>query len=114
MTHKKIDLLKELSRSPHSLPRRNWLRQSLYASATLAFPSSPFLTLASAFTQSPATIPPPTPAASPLVINPPPQATTSAATRYRFNPKEDAFLEEVQRTTFQFFWDSADPTSGLI
>ncbi len=114
MTHKKIDLLKELSRAPHSLQRRQWLRQSLYAGAALTLPSSPFSTLAHAFAQSPNTNPPPTPAASPLIINPPPQSTTSAATRYRFNPKEDAFLEEVQRTTFQFFWDSADPTSGLV
>src|SRR5277367_2215658 len=114
MTHKKTDLLKELSRSPHALPRRNWLRQTLYVSASLALPSSPLLTLAHAFTQSPNTNPAPPPTASPLIINPPPQSTTSAATRYRFNPKEDAFLEEVQRATFQFFWDSADPTSGLI
>jgi hypothetical protein len=114
MTHKKIDLLKELSRSPRALPRRIWLRQSLCAGAALVLPSSPFLALARAYSQSPNTNPPPTPAASPLVINPPPQATSSAATHYRFTPKEDAFLEEIQRTTFQFFWDSADPVSGLI
>jgi hypothetical protein len=114
MTQNKNDLLRELSRSPRSIPRRSWLRKSFYAGAALALPSWPFLTLARGTGQSPYNSPPPTPAVSPLTINPPPQSTTSAATRYRFTPKEDAFLEEVERATFQFFWDSADPATGLI
>jgi hypothetical protein len=114
MTQKKTDLLNGLSRSALSISRRNWLRKSLCASAALSLPSSPFLILARGLGQSANTNPLPTPEASPLIINPPPQSTTSAATRYRFTPTEDAFLEDVERTTFQFFWESADSTTGLV
>ncbi|MGA2421821.1 MAG: glucoamylase family protein [Candidatus Acidiferrum sp.] len=112
MTQKKNDLLPGFARPPHPLSRRNWLRDALFAGTALALPRYPLF--ARALPQWPTNAPPPTPAASPLTINPPPSSTTSAATRYRFTPKEDAFLEEIERTTFQFFWDSADPTTGLI
>jgi hypothetical protein len=111
MTPKKTDLLNDFLRSRPSISRRNWLRQSLFAGAALALPS---LSLARPFAQSATNTPPPTPAASPLVISVPPQSSTSASTRYRFTPPEDAFLEDVERTTFQFFWESADPATGLV
>jgi len=35
-------------------------------------------------------------------------------TRYRFTPQEDAFLEELERACFQFFWDEVNPSTGLV
>src|SRR5436305_12491397 len=35
-------------------------------------------------------------------------------TRYRFTPQEDAFLEELEQACFQFFWDEANPATGLV
>src|SRR5581483_1075905 len=30
------------------------------------------------------------------------------------SPDDDAFLEELEKATFQFFWDQADPVTGLV
>src|SRR5205823_13976806 len=30
------------------------------------------------------------------------------------SPEDDAFLEELERANFQFFWEHADPQSGLV
>jgi hypothetical protein len=38
----------------------------------------------------------------------------SDPTKYRFTPSEEAFIEEVQRATFQFFWDNVNPYAGLV
>jgi hypothetical protein len=35
-------------------------------------------------------------------------------TRYKFTPQEDSFLEELERACFQFFWDEANPATGLV
>ncbi len=35
-------------------------------------------------------------------------------TKYRFTSAEDAFLEEVERTSFAFFWEQASPITGQI
>jgi len=35
-------------------------------------------------------------------------------TRYRFTPQEDAFLEELEKACFQFFWDEVNPATGLV
>jgi len=34
-------------------------------------------------------------------------------TEYRFQPDEDAFLEDLERTSFAFFWEQSDPNTGL-
>lgn len=33
---------------------------------------------------------------------------------YRFTPDEDTFLEEVGQTTFQYFWEQANPKTGQV
>jgi len=33
---------------------------------------------------------------------------------YRFTPDEDAFLEEVEQTTFLYFWEQANPKTGQV
>jgi len=33
---------------------------------------------------------------------------------YRFRPDEETFLEDVERTSFTFFWEQGDPTTGLV
>jgi hypothetical protein len=35
-------------------------------------------------------------------------------TKYRFTREEDDFLEDVERTSFQFFWNETNPTTGLV
>jgi len=119
MTQKKTDLLKPVRHCLAPISRRDWLRELFYSGATLALPISPISLLAKALTQSPAHNPPQNPRYGPPQLPPlpatsPPPATTSATTRYRFTSKEDAFLEDIESTTFQFFWDSVDPAIGLV
>jgi len=33
---------------------------------------------------------------------------------YRFTPDEETFLEEVQQSTFQYFWEQANPKTGQV
>jgi hypothetical protein len=114
MTLKKNDLLNDVARAPASVSRREYLRKFLQLSGAAALNFSPLATLAGALQQPPRMGPPQLPPVA-TPTNPPPQpAITSAATRYRFTPKEDVFLEEIESTTFQFFWDSADPNTGLV
>ncbi len=35
-------------------------------------------------------------------------------TRYRFTAQEHSFLEELERACFRFFWDEANPATGLV
>jgi hypothetical protein len=35
-------------------------------------------------------------------------------TKYRFTPDEGAFLEQVERTSFQYFWEATNPSTGLV
>jgi hypothetical protein len=115
MTPKKTDLLKGIARSPASVSRREYLRKFLQLGGAAALNFSPLTVLANAFKQGPRMGPPQLPPQAAASNPAPPQpATTSATTRYRFTPKEDAFLEEIESTTFQFFWDSTDPNTGLV
>ena len=43
-------------------------------------------------------------------LDPPPAAPVPAAA---VSPEDDKFLEDLQRRTFQFFWDHSDPETGL-
>jgi hypothetical protein len=108
MTPKKTDLLNALSRPSAVLSRRATLRQIVGAAAAFSLPY-PLLALGAAPQRQGPPILPPLPPAAPATAS-----STSAATRYRFSPQEDAFLEDIQRTTFQFFWDSVDPAVGLV
>jgi hypothetical protein len=40
--------------------------------------------------------------------------TTPQITPFTLSPAEDAFLEELERANFQFFWEQADPVTGLV
>lgn len=42
----------------------------------------------------------------------PPSAETAIPPA--LSPEDDAFLEEVEKANFQFFWEQADPQSGLV
>src|ERR1700722_12293612 len=103
MTREKNDLPKNVARFSAPVSRRDCLRKLLYLSGALASPISPLSVLAqeptSPFKRQGPPLPPPAQVT-------PQQATTSADTRYRFSPKEDSFLEEIESTTFQFFWES--------
>ena len=44
----------------------------------------------------------------------PPQLFHSDPTQYRLTRADDAFLEEVERAGFAFFWEQASPASGQI
>src|SRR5579871_5227788 len=49
--------------------------------------------------------------AAPKTTTPPPPAEPAAPAL----PKEDeALLEEIEKANFQFFWEQADPNSGLV
>ena len=43
-------------------------------------------------------------------IEPPPAAPVPEAA---VSPQDDAFLEDVERRSFQYFWDHTNPTNGL-
>lgn len=43
-----------------------------------------------------------------------PELFSSNPTGYRFSPSEDAFLEEIERASFSFFWEQASPVTGQI
>jgi len=118
MTLKKIDLLKNILPCPGSISRRDWLRKALFSGAAMALPSSATALLGNTLPQNapknPAYQRYGPPQLPPLPPTPPEPSSASATTHYRFTPKEDGFLEEIESTTFQFFWDSVDPGVGLI
>jgi hypothetical protein len=41
-------------------------------------------------------------------------AALSAAPRQRIAKEDDAFLEDLSHRSFQFFWEQADPNTGLV
>ncbi len=47
---------------------------------------------------------------SAIPVEPPPAAPVPTAA---VSPQDDAFLEEFQRSTFQYFWDHTNPANGL-
>jgi hypothetical protein len=44
----------------------------------------------------------------------PTQLFRSDPTRYRLTPADEAFLEEIERASFDFFWEQASPMTGQI
>lgn len=89
------------------ISRRDWLK-----SISLAAMSAPFaLPLAEATGIGPAQAGPGTGAAQDPRLA---KLFGSDPTRYRFNAAQDAFLEELQRASFQFFWDNVNPYAGLV
>jgi hypothetical protein len=43
-----------------------------------------------------------------------PSGSTGTQTRYVLSPADDAFLEELERANFLFFWEQANPDTGLV
>ena len=97
------------------LSRRSWLREASSLAAGLPLSISPFAKIAGI---SPLQAGPATPIRSP---NSPPSTQaepnalfSSDPTKYRFTREEDAFLEELERAAFLFFWEAASPYTGLV
>jgi hypothetical protein len=43
-----------------------------------------------------------------------PPRTQPAAARYRLSTESDRFLEDLSRRSFSFFWEQADPATGIV
>jgi hypothetical protein len=79
--------------------RREWLRQTSRLAAGLPLALSPLSALSASPQQD---------------LTPLQGLFTSDPTKYRFTRDEDQFLEELERASFQFFWDEANSYSGLV
>jgi hypothetical protein len=93
--------------------RRQWLRRTSGLAAGLPLSALPFSKLYAAEVfqdskpQAPQNVTPPPPNGAASLFNGDP-------TKYRFTREEDRFLEEIERASFQFFWDEANPYTGLV
>ncbi len=86
------------------ISRRDLLRQASHFAAAI-----PLVGSADALSGILQRTRPPTPQAperAPLFENDP--------TKYRFTRDEDQFLEDLERTSFQFFWNETNPVTGLV
>lgn len=43
-----------------------------------------------------------------------PAVNVRAAQRHSFSARDEAFLEDLERRSFQYFWDQASPRTGLV
>jgi hypothetical protein len=88
--------------------RRAWFRQIGVIAGALGLKSSASLAshfgLETSSTQK--TSRPTRGKPTPLLVSDP--------TKYRFSSTEDALLEEVERASFRFFWEEANPYTGLV
>lgn len=91
----------------HKISRRAWLRQiqTFAAVSPFAFSSS----LASRFLQSP-----PSQSVSPPAKGKAAPVSTNGPVQYKFSQAEDAFLEELERASFRYFWEESNPYTGLV
>jgi len=93
------------------LSRRQWLRQTSGLAVGLPLGVFPFSELYAAESRQ-------DPKAQPQNVTPPPSNGASLfngdPTKYRFTREEDRFLEELERASFQFFWDEVNPYTGLV
>jgi hypothetical protein len=90
--------------------RRAWLRQLSQLAAGLPFLSPE--NLISDLQQRTQSTPQRTPPAQQTTERPP--LFENDPTKYRFTRDEDQFLEDVERTSFQFFWNETNPVTGLV
>src|ERR1700731_2006415 len=44
----------------------------------------------------------------------PPKSSQPAAGQSVLSPEDDAFLDELEKRNFQYFWDQASPQTGLV
>lgn len=87
----------------NSCTRREWLRLFSQAAAVLPFNwqelREPALTRTHVLKSD---------------LHLPPRLFSSDPTKYRFTAAEDAFLEELEKACFAFFWEQASPATGQI
>ena len=83
------------------LTRREWLRQ-----ASLAGAAAPLALDRALFQER--TLEPREPTGLPARL------FSFDPSLYRFTPDEDAFLEELEKTTFLYFWEQANPKTGQV
>jgi hypothetical protein len=91
------------------ISRRAWLRRAPGIAGV--FPLGFSTSLASRFLQN---LSPPAQQTLPLTPGKPSPSTLSSPTQHQFSPAEDAFLEELERASFRFFWEETNPYTGLI
>ena len=97
-----------------NLTRREWLKQAglLGAAAPLALPAAASaMDAAQTVTQQQ-----PQQQLEPREPTPglPARLFSFDPSLYRFTPDEDTFLEEMQQTTFLYFWEQANPKTGQV
>jgi len=97
--------------------RRDWLRQAAQVAGGLPLVGSS--ALISEFLQRTQPAPQhtqPAPQRQPAPQQPTerPPLFENDPTKYRFTRDEDEFLESIERTTFQFFWNETNPVTGLV
>src|ERR1051325_8886222 len=74
------------------LPRRQFIRQVLGASGCI-----PLVGFASGLAEAQQT-----------------KTTTQATPAGALSKEDDQFLDDLEKTTFQYFWDQANPKTGLV
>lgn len=84
---------------PRKMTRRKFLTQGLCAGACL--PLAPSLASAAALVRDSQRLHASTP-------------FTSLPHQVPFTPDEDALLDDVERSSFRFFWEQANPQTGLV
>ncbi len=95
------------------ISRREWLRQLSKAAGGLPLVGSP--ALLSEFRQRSQPAPQQRPqTTAPQQPSERPPLFENDPTKYRFTREEDEFLEDVERTSFQFFWNETNPVTGLV
>jgi hypothetical protein len=90
------------------ISRRTWLRQVRAVASVFPLGISP--SLASRFLQN---------LSPPQKASPPAQGKhatvpSSASTQQPYPTADDAFLEELERASFRYFWEEASPYTGLV
>jgi hypothetical protein len=90
------------------ISRRAWLRQVQTIASIFPFGFSN--SLVSRFLRN---LPPPQ-AVSPRTDGTASPAPTNGPIQYKFSSAEDAFLEELERACFLYFWEESNPYTGLV
>jgi hypothetical protein len=94
--------------------RREWLRRASRVAAGLPFVRSSISIVEQAQRASQPAPQRPLPAPQPQQPAERAPLFENDPTKYRFTRQEDDFLEDIERTSFQFFWNETNPTTGLV
>jgi hypothetical protein len=92
------ELLRKISRLAAGVPLTFSLVSKLHAAGLWDGPSSQTVTNAS----------------GPTLANSAASLFNGDPTKYRFTQDEDRFLDELERSCFQFFWEQVNPLTGLV